>query len=268
MSDAIRIITEPYVSVVVRPFMDKIAVAQYLESYHPDRSLIFGFSSDAEGYDGDAIPEVAGRICYQSFKTPRPGGNAAYLDHIKEVGHGSVLEHASWSFLLAGISRSLSHELVRHRIGVAISQESQRYVDESDVAFVLPPAIKKGTDEFEEWAAVCGTTLEAYRWLSERLTAKAPAELSGTERRKWARQAARSALPNAAETRIFWTANGRALRHMIEQRASRHADVEIRRLFVAILKVMQREAPHLFGDYELVELPDGTQEAVTKYRKV
>ncbi len=83
-----------------------------------------------------------------------------------------------------------------------------------------------------------------------------------------ARQAARSVLPNATETKIFWTANARALRHFIEMRASRHAEVEIRQLAVQVLQLMQKEAPHLFNDYELTLLPDGTFEATTKYRKV
>jgi thymidylate synthase (FAD) len=89
-----------------------------------------------------------------------------------------------------------------------------------------------------------------------------------TLRRKLARQAARSVLPNATETKIFVTANARALRHFIELRASPHAEVEIRKLAVQVLRIMQHEAPHLFSDYQLVPLPDGTFEAVTEHRKV
>ena len=83
-----------------------------------------------------------------------------------------------------------------------------------------------------------------------------------------ARQAARSVLPNATETKIFVTANARALRHFIEMRASRHAETEIRQLAVQVLRVMQQEAPNLFGDYTLTALPDGTFEATTPHRKV
>jgi thymidylate synthase (FAD) len=108
----------------------------------------------------------------------------------------------------------------------------------------------------------------AYMNLAEKLTAKFTAEPDKTLRRKLARQAARSVLPNATETKIFVTANSRALRHFIEMRGSRHADVEIRKLAIALLRVMQREAPNLFGDYELVSLPDGTYEATTPHRKV
>src|SRR5260370_34700297 len=93
-------------------------------------------------------------------------------------------------------------------------------------------------------------------------------EPARTLRRKLARQAARSVLPNATETKIFVTANARALRHFIEMRASRHAEVEVRKLAVKVLEVMKVEAPSLFADYQLVPLPDGTAEVNTPHRKV
>ena len=108
----------------------------------------------------------------------------------------------------------------------------------------------------------------AYVQLAEKLAERFKDEPERTQRRKLARQAARSVLPNATETKIFVTANARALRHFIEMRASRHADVEIRKLAVCVLQVMQKEAPALFADYQLVALPDGTFEATTPHRKV
>ena len=104
--------------------------------------------------------------------------------------------------------------------------------------------------------------------LVEKLTEHYKDEPDKTLRRKLARQAARSVLPNATETKIFVTANARALRHFIEMRASRHAEVEIRKLAVKVLRIMQTEAPNLFSDYELIALADGTFEANTPYRKV
>src|SRR5262249_41715949 len=101
-----------------------------------------------------------------------------------------------------------------------------------------------------------------------KLQEKLQSEPDRTLRRKLARQAARSVLPNATETKIFVTANARALRHFIELRASRHAEVEIRKLAVKVLNIIKAEAPHIFGDYRLVPLPDGTFEASTEYRKV
>src|SRR5436305_1950183 len=104
--------------------------------------------------------------------------------------------------------------------------------------------------------------------LTEMLQERFKDEPDKTLRRKLARQAARSVLPNATETKIFVTANARALRHFIELRASRHAEVEIRKLAVKVLEIMKKEAPNIFGDYELLPLPDGTFEAVTPHRKV
>jgi thymidylate synthase (FAD) len=104
--------------------------------------------------------------------------------------------------------------------------------------------------------------------LAEQLQERLKTEPDRTLRRKLARQAARSVLPNATETKIFVTANARALRHFIELRGSRHAEVEIRKLAIKVLQIMQKESPHIFGDYQLVPLPDGTFEAVTEHRKV
>src|SRR5688572_23142907 len=94
-----------------------------------------------ESSDGERLAEFAGRLCYMSQKNPASRATREYLENIKKQGHGSVLEHASYSLLLEGVSRSLTHELVRHRAGFAYSQLSQRYVDESEANFVMPPAI-------------------------------------------------------------------------------------------------------------------------------
>ena len=217
---------------------------------------------------GQKLPEVAGRVCYMSFAKPRPGGNKAYLEHILEVGHGSVLEHAVWNFLFTGISRTLTHELVRHRAGFGYSQLSQRYVDESVAEYVAPDCIANDPQLHEIWLEAVAHAHEAYVKLTEKLQETFQNEPDRTMRRKLARQAARSVLPNATETKIFVTANARALRHFIELRGSRHAEPEIRKLAVQVLKIMRKEAPHLFSDYELVPLPDGTSEVTTVHRKV
>src|SRR5512147_556532 len=94
-----------------------------------------------ESTDGERLAEFAGRLCYMSQGNPAKRSTRDYIENIKRQGHGSVLEHANYSILLEGVSRSLTHELVRHRAGFAYSQLSQRYVDESDAAFVIPPAL-------------------------------------------------------------------------------------------------------------------------------
>ena len=217
---------------------------------------------------GEHLVETAGRVCYMSFAKPRPGGNHAYIKHILEVGHGSVLEHAVWNLLITGVSRSLTHELIRHRAGFGYSQLSQRYVDESIAEYVEPDCIADDPELHQLWLDTVTQTHQAYVKLTEKLLKAFDAEPDKTLRRKLARQAARSVLPNATETKIFVTANARALRHFIELRGNRHAETEIRKLAIAILRVLQQEAPNLFGDYELTPLGDGTFEATTPFRKV
>ena len=151
---------------------------------------------------------------------------------------------------------------------MSYSQLSQRYVDESVAEYVEPDAIAADPELHRLWLDAVAHSHQAYMRLVEGLQVRFKDEPDKTLRRKLARQAARSVLPNATETKIFVTANARALRHFIELRGSRHAETEIRKLAVAVLKVMQAEAPNLFSDYQLVPLPDGTFEALTEHRKV
>jgi len=257
----IRVIHEPTVYLLGRPTLSENELERFLEDHG------VAWESDTE-QAAEYLTEVAGRVCYMSFARPRPGGNKAYLDHILEVGHGSVLEHAVWNFLFSGVSRSLTHELIRHRAGFGYSQLSQRYVDESVAEYVEPAEIAKDPELHEIWLDAVAHSHRAYVSLAEKLQQKLQEEPDKVTRRKLARQAARSVLPNATETKIFVTANARALRHFIELRASRFAEVEIRKLAIKVLEIMQSEAPHIFADYQLVPLPDGTFEAVTPHRKV
>ena len=257
----VRILREPTVYLVGRQAAHPTEIDRFLADHG------VSWQTDTE-VAGEYIVEIAGRVCYMSFARPRPGGNKAYLDHILEVGHGSVLEHAVWNFVFTGVSRSLTHELVRHRAGWAYSQLSQRYVDESKAEYVEPDVIADDPEAHALWLDAVAHAHQAYVRLTARLAEKFQDEPDKTLRRKLARQAARSVLPNATETKIFVSANARALRHFIEMRGSRHAEVEIRKLAVKVLEIMQIEAPNLFGDYRLESLPDGTHEAVTPHRKV
>lgn len=216
---------------------------------------------------GETLVEYAGRHCYMSFNKGRRT-NASYITHLLGMGHGSVLEHAVYTFRIWGVSRTCTHELVRHRAGWAYSQLSQRYVDESEGRFIEPDDIAADAGLHAMWMASVEPTRQAYRDLSQKLYDALGTIEDKTLRRKMARQAARSVLPNATETKVVVTANARALRHFIEMRASEGAETEIRRLAIAILKVLQTEAPNLFGDYTLRELPDGTSVAETPFRKV
>ena len=259
---ALTILRDPKVYLVGRQEVDDEALAAFLSDHDVRR-----WSTDtAEA--GETLVEVAGRLCYMSFARPRPGGNAAYIGHILEVGHGSVLEHAVFNLIIAGVSRSFTHELVRHRAGFGFSQLSQRFVDESECSFVEPDAIADDPALHRIWLESVEASQRAYRALADGLAAKHAHLDDKTLRRKKAREAARSVLPNATETKIFVTANARALRHFIEMRADPSADVEIRKVAVAVLKLLQADSPNLFGDYTLVDLSDGDQAATTPHRKV
>jgi thymidylate synthase (FAD) len=227
---------------------------------------------------GQAVAEFAGRLCYLSFGADAgfEGGhklisgrttNEAYLTNIKRTRHGSVLEHAVWTVLFEGISRALTHELIRHR-HFSYSQLSQRYVDESEVAFVLPPEIRDGTPAFDLWMKSCERANDEYCQLLSLIEEQVKDEPSATLRRKRARQTARSLLPNAAETKIVVTGNARAFRHFIELRGSPAADTEIRRLAISVLRLMQQEAPHLYDDYQIGTTSDGEEFAETEYSSV
>jgi thymidylate synthase (FAD) len=249
-----RLYYEPIISVLARP---TFAAPEHL-----------GVAWMGESTDGERLAEFAGRLCYMSQHNPAGRSTRDYLENIKKQGHGSVLEHANYSMLLEGVSRSLTHELVRHRAGFAYSQLSQRYVDESDAAFVVPPAIV-GDEALEGawrsqiegaqagYVALVAQLMERYGWVADKV-----------HRRKMAREAARGVLPNSTETKIVVTGNARAWRTMLELRSSEGAELEIRRAAVAILRVLQAEAPAFFSDFEIYVADDRREAARVNYHKV
>src|SRR3954452_23496780 len=222
------------------------------------------WTTDADG--GQALAEFAGRACYQSWTKPNPATatNAGYLRHIVEIGHLSVLEHGSVTFYITGISRSLTHELIRHR-HFSYSQLSQRYVPERDAEFVEPEIIANDPVLHEKFLAATRASVDAYTELLAGLEEKFADVPTATLRRKQPRQAARAVLPNATETRVVVTGNYRAWRHFVGMRATEHADVEIRELAVECLRHLQRVAGHVFEDFRISQLADGTETAASPY---
>ena len=248
------IFTEPRITVLSRPSFSE-------PSHLPVHWL-------GESTDGEKLSEFAGRLCYMSQKNPAGRPTREYLENIKKQGHGSVLEHANYSLLLEGVSRSLTHELVRHRAGFAYSQLSQRYVDESEANFVMPPAII-GDEVLEaswneqmdaaqkSYVALVESLMQRYAWVGDKI-----------HRRKMAREAARGVLPNSTETKIVVTGNARAWRTMLELRSSEGAELEIRRCAVEIVRILQREAPGFFSDFEIYQAADRLDAARISYHKV
>ena len=222
------------------------------------------WSTDADG--GQALVEFAGRACYQSWSKPNPrtATNASYLKHIIDVGHFSVLEHASVSFYITGISRSCTHELIRHR-HFSYSQLSQRYVPENDAQVVVPPGLEDDPELRQILLEAADASRAAYLELLTRLEAKFADQPNAVLRRKQARQAARAVLPNDTETRIVVTGNYRSWRHFIAMRATEHADVEIRRLAVECLRQLTDAAPNAFSDFTITALPDGSEIAAPTF---
>ncbi|MFY1690848.1 FAD-dependent thymidylate synthase [Plantactinospora sp. WMMB782] len=225
------------------------------------------WSTDADG--GQALAEFAGRACYQSWRKPNPATatNAGYLTHILESQHLSVLEHGSVTFYFTGVSRSFTHELVRHR-HFSYSQLSQRYVPEREAAMVEPAVIADDPELHKRFVEAGEASLRAYNDLLEGLERRFADVENPTLRRKQARQAARAVLPNATETRIVVTGNYRAWRHFVAMRATEGADVEIRELAVECLRQLQRVAPNVFGDFTINALPDGTEIATSPYAQL
>lgn len=205
----------------------------------------FGEASDAE-----RLMEYAGRVCYMSQHNPAKKTTQKYIEHILEVGHGSVLEHGSFVFLVEGVSRSLTHELIRHRVGTTISQLSQRYVDAKDTAFVYPPLLLGHPELMHAFRISCEHALRSYVQFCDALAEKHK-ELSGTMLKKRVREASRSILPNATETKLVWGVNGRAIRHILALRGDEAADLEIRRFARALYRVAYEHIPHVLQDITL-----------------
>jgi thymidylate synthase (FAD) len=222
------------------------------------------WETDADG--GQALAEFAGRACYQSWDKPNPATatNQGYLRHILEVGHLSVLEHGSVTMYLSGVSRSLTHELVRHR-HFSYSQLSPRQVPDPDAVFVEPAVIAGDPELHARFTAAAEASLAAYQELLDGLEQRFADVPNATLRSKQARQAARSVLPNALETKIVVTGNYRAWRHFVAMRASEHADVEIRELAIACLRELHRVAGNVFGDFRISALADGTEVAASPF---
>jgi thymidylate synthase (FAD) len=199
--------------------VELIAITQYL-------------GKDTRGeYGSEALIEHAGRTCYRSHRTGTPEATAQFIQRRIEEGHESIVEHASASFEISGISRACSHQLVRHRLA-SYSQESQRYVDMSDPEWVIPPDIADDPETADLWQRFLKEAASTYHELRARDIKK---------------EDARFLLPNATATRLIMTANYRELLHMFRIRISPHAQWEIRELCVRMLEDICVHAPNVFG---------------------
>jgi thymidylate synthase (FAD) len=267
---------KPGVAVLARPNFHLEALTGFLDGF--DASLNFAQYLDdpTKLPDGAQLCKVAGQVCYMSFGPRRTFNEQAerYFNNLKSSGHGSVFEHATFSLLLYGISRSVTHELVRHRAGFGFSQTSQRYVSGRVLRFVERPEYAQDQELHAQFLQRIERAADEYALLTNRLLEMQQAGVKllsaevRTDLRKKVQQCARSLLPNETEAPIVVTGNARAWRHLIEMRASAHAEIEIRELAVRIFLCLRLADPVLFGDYTIEQLPDGTYTVKTDYEKV
>ena len=263
--------TDPSVFLIARPSIDVEGMRGYLADVGGESWLQRRLDESEDGTGGnlnhgELIVEFGGRACYRSWE---PGLNPnvtrvrtdqkEYFANILKSAHGSVLEHANWSFALRNVSRVFTHELVRHRAGSAFSQESLRYVRLTDIGFRVPPALEPVREQ----------VLSIVEQLEE-FQVKAAEELGIDGEgvpfhvKKEVTSALRRLAPIGLSTDILWTANARTLRHVIEMRTAAGAEEELRVVFDQIARIMQAEAPGLFQDFTRQE--DGAW--VPEHRKV
>ncbi|HVF52875.1 MAG TPA: FAD-dependent thymidylate synthase [Actinomycetota bacterium] len=257
--------TTPEVHLIARPSIDLEALGRYLESVGGEEWLEMR-KDDPDGINGgQLLIEAAGRACYRSWKeglnpnvTRVRKDQQEYFINILRSGHGSVLEHANYSFILDNVSRVMTHELVRHRAGSAFSQESLRFVRLQDIGFRIPESM----ESMKPRILSILETLETFQIEAAEHFGLDEANIP-FHQKKEITSAMRRLAPEGLSTVIFWTANVRTLRHTIQMRTDPSAEEELRIVFNQIGEIMVREAPYLFGDFEV---KDGAW--VTEFRKV
>ena len=265
----------PGVVLLARPQTNVAGLGGFLEGFDPSSDFPAYIEDPTTLPDSSQLCKTSGQLCYMSFGPRRTTNEnaAAYFERLTSAGHGSVLEHASFSFLLYGISRSVTHELVRHRAGVGVSQISQRYVSGAVLRFVERPEYQDDEELNRLFEERADRAAAEYEEMAERLLGRQEGGASmltadyKTDARKKVQQTARSLLPNETEAPMVFTGNVRALRHIVEMRADAHAESEIRNLAVRIFLCLYKVDPILFGDYRIGELPDGTFTVTTEHRK-
>ena len=231
------------------------------------------WTSDAPS-DIEKIIEVMGRLCYKSFK---PGlnpnvvkireHNDEYLANVINVKHGSVIEHGMLNFILADVSRVFTHELVRHRVGVAISQESLRFVRLTNLGFWIPSVFNNHPRSEEIIKFIVEKVELMERWQIELAEMHGVDNEKKFEVKKKFTSAMRRIAPIGLATTLGWAVNSRTLRHVIEMRTNPGAEEEIRLVFGKIAEKVKQRLPNLFSDYE-VKIIDGLPYYETQHSKV
>ena len=242
----------PQVEIIAETKMDFEELQSYLDSIGAT-----AYDPQAAESDGESLIIAAGKACYRSWQ---PGLNPNvtrtrndardYIGNIIGTGHGSVLEHASVSFLIYNVSRVFTHELVRHRVGTAFSQESLRFVRLADIDFWIPQILKDEDNETGEGVALIREAVEYLESVQEKLAKiyQIDERKSFTLKKKLT-SAFRRVAPIGVATCIVFSMNLRTARHLIPLRTSRHAEEEIRLVFSQIAEILVERFPHIFQDF-------------------
>lgn len=257
---------EPRVVKLAETRLDQDGVRQFAEHYGAVEWL--ERAKQLQPNESEFLIELAGRSCYKSFgvglnpNVTRIRDNPRdYMANVLEKGDGSILEHATVTFAFLNVSRIFTHELVRHRAGTAISQESLRYVRPRDIEMWLPPDLEPASKQF----------FESVQEITKRyhdIESQFNWDEMTFEQKKRLTSALRRILPDGIATNIIWTANHRTLRWVIERRTDPSAEVEIRKVFGKVAEICIRDYPLLYSDFTRRELPDGTSQYVPKFSKV
>ncbi len=281
----VKIIDSPGVYMTMFPSLHEGGINEFLKDHEiteyspfaPDNPEDEVEDHRPRGAESELGIELAGRICYMSYNRPRPGGLSAFLENLKNEGHGSVFEHPHWSFILSGVSRNLTLEANRCRF-FNISQLSGRFVNPDEVGFIGDP--EHTPAEAQQYAEDCVRLFRRYedryeanykrfaaRWL-EKNPNMMPSRKDETGIIKKARERARDILPGSLETRVMYTINSRAIRGLFETRCAAGAAWEIRRVMNKVFRMMKGHAPKLFNDYTETDLGDNTFAITTPNRKI
>jgi thymidylate synthase (FAD) len=243
----------PEVYLVSRPNPDQDELANYFDEVHADE---WSAKMDNPNFDANAqdLIEMAGRLCYRSWE---PGLNpnvtkirtdqARYLENILSSEHGSVLEHANFTFIFHNVSRVFTHELVRHRAGCAVSQESMRFVRLDEIPFWFPEWAKEDDELMDRSLELISHMKQHQEWMTRHFHLDDDDTMFQEKKHKTSFM--RRFAPEGVATDMMWTANLRTLRHVIELRTSPGAEEEIKLVFQQVGKIMKSETPALFTDF-------------------
>lgn len=268
-----RIIERPEVFLVSKPTLDWDEIRRYLtkvgDRTDTEATRWADRTQKAKIPDGEALVEFGGRLCYRSWV---PGANKnvtriredtkEYLGNILSSGHGSVLEHANYSFIFDDVSRVFTHELVRHRAGVAVSQESMRFVRLTDIPFWFPEWARDDIELMNRSVLLLQAMEDHQIWMTEHFGLEDDGVPFSEKKHKTSFM--RRFAPDGVATGMLCTINIRAIRHIVYMRTALGAEEEIRLVMDDVARLALWSTPNLMQDYS----PNENQEWVPEFLKV